>query len=301
MLSNVVVKTLEAYEDNFKKKFIKHKIFHCWKEIAYPFAEDIFPIKIVGDTVILYAKTSAVKDNFKYIANDILDAANKIVGDNKKIYKNFDYAKNYDKVSQTAKKFFGGKKKSAKKILSFDDIKLTKAEISACKKNVSEIENSELKKIALESFITQKKSYKLKIKKGWHKCKICDALCPAEEIICECCRISERDKMRQFIRQIFLKNPCAKFPDALNQAKKNFPHISEEISIQTVTSERSALIRYLASKISFDDKNSDAVKILISIYKSIPQKNLTDVIIKAAMKELRFNFANLPPPEKNIS
>ena len=291
-ISAVMVKSLQSYSANFRKKILSHTIFTCWKEIAAPLAEDIFPIKVENQTIILYAKNTAAKDNFKYIAKDILDAANKIVGGGEEVYKKFDYAKNFDKPNRTAEKILSKKKFSAAKKISVADVKLTAAEIAECEKNVAEIKNPEIKKIALASFITQKKSYKLKIKSGWHKCKICESLCPPEEIICEVCRISERDKMRRTIRQIFLKNPCAKFFDVLNEVKKIFPHLAEEIFISTVTSERSALIKSFASKISFSDTKSEDAKFLVQLYKQLPKDKLTDAIIKRAFNELRFNLIN---------
>ena len=291
-LSAVMSKTLQSYDENFKKKLLRRTIFTCWKDIAAPFAEDIFPIKVSKQTVILYAKTSAAKDNFKYIAKDILDAANKIIGGGEEVYKDFDYAKTFNKPSRTTEKIFGKKKFSSAKKFSVDDIKLTAKEIAECEKNISEIKNLEIKKIALASFITQKKSDKLKIKNGWHKCKICESLCPPEEIICEVCRISEQNKMRRTIRQIFLKNPCEKFFDVLHEVKKNFPHLAEEIFLSTVTSERNYLITSLANKISFGDTESKDAKFLVMIYRQLPENKLTDAIIKRALQELKFNLLN---------
>ena len=132
----------------------------------------------------------------------------------------------------------------------------------------------------------------MKIQSGWHKCKCCELLCPPEEIVCNICRIKERNKMRQTIRQFFIKNPAANFFEVLNEVKKIFPHIAEEISVEVVRSERTALITSLAAKVSVGDTNSDAAKFLTQLYRQLPKEKLTDEIIGRALKELRFNLAN---------
>ena len=289
-----VQQSLKGLNKKFQKKLVTHKIFHCWKDIAGVIADDIFPIKIVGKTIVLYAKTSAAKDNFKYIARDILDAANKVVGGEEEIYKKFDFAKSFTQPQEVEKNIPDAKNKK----IPVAKVKLSAAELAECENNVAEVKNPELKKIALESFIAQKKSNKLKIKAGWHKCKCCDSLCPPEEIICDSCRISERDKMRRTIRQIFTKNPEKNFPTVFAEVKKIFPHIAEEISVTVVSSERSALINSTAAKVAVGDTKSDAAKFLVQLYKQLPKEKLTDAVINRALKELRFNLANQPPFKK---
>ena len=301
-ISNVMAKNISTYGNKYKEKLRRYSIFHYWKEIAGPVAEDIFPIKIIDSRLILYSQTSAARDNFRYIAKDILDGANEIVGGGEKIFTDIDFAKNFDKPSSATKKFFRkseNKKIAAKKIFtSLADVKLNSSEISECKKNSAEFKKTEIKNLALKSFEILKKVSKLKIKSGWHKCKCCDSLCKPEEIICENCRISERNKMRRKIRRLFYKNPCIKFHDVLNQVKKNFSHISEEISLGVVSTERNFLIKSLAGKIFFDDFNSETLKTLVMIYKQLPREKLTDAVIKKSVKELRFNF--LPAENKKF-
>ena len=179
-----------------------------------------------------------------------------------------------------------------RKNFSVDDVELSDAEIAEREKNVAEIKNPKLKKIALESFIAQKKVRKIKIANGWHKCKCCDTLCSPGKIVCENCRIKERNKMREAIRHSFSKNPTANFFEVLNEVKKIFPHIAEEISVEIVRSERTALITALAAKVSVGDTKSDAAKFLTQLYRQLPKEKLTDAVIARALKELRFNLAN---------
>ncbi len=289
--------SLSRLGKNFQKKLMRHRIFHHWKEIAGPIAEDIFPIKIVGATIVLYAKTSAAKDNFKYIAKDILDAANKMAGGDEEIYKKFDFAKSFNRPTFSEQNF-RKQKTSAQKKFSVENIELSAAELAECEKNVAEVKNPELKEIALKSFIAQKKNYKLKIQEGWHKCELCNSLCPPEEIICDSCRIGEREKMRREIRQIFIKNPEKKILTVVEEVKKIFPQIKEEVLPEVVNSERAALINSRAAKVSFGDTKSEAAKFLVQLYKQLPKEKLTDAIINRALKELRFNLVNLPQFEK---
>ena len=289
-VSEAIFKSVLQLDKKFQQKLIQHRIFHLWKEIAGPYAEDIFPVKVIDKTLILYAKTSAAKDTFKYIAKDILDKANELIGDGNELYQKIDFAKNFNR-QPAAKKI--SRKVVAKKF-SVDDIQLSDAEISDCKEKVSKIKNPDLKKIAFQTLITQKKSYKLKIQAGWKKCKCCDSLCPPKKIICDSCRVSERDKMRRTIRQIFLRDPCVNFFDVLEGVKNFFPYLAREITVEVVSSERSALINSLARKVSVGDTKSDAAKTLVQIYKQIPAEKLTDAIMNRALQELRFNLADIP-------
>ena len=101
--------------------------------------------------------------------------------------------------------------------------------------------------------------------------------------------------MRRAIRQYFLQNPTANFFKVVREIRKDFLHIAEEISLKTVRSERTGLISALASKVAYGDTKSDAAKLLVQLYRQIPQEKLTDAVINRALKELRFNLSNLPP------
>ena len=76
----------------------------------------------------------------------------------------------------------------------------------------------------------------------------------------------------------------------MQKIKKNYPDIAEEISLQTIESERAALIGELAAQIPSGDTKSDAAKLLIRIYRGVSGKELNDAVINRTIKRLKFNL-----------
>ena len=285
-VSAAIQKIFNKFNEDYQKKILRNSIFIHWNEIANIYAKDIVPLKIVDDTLILYSENSSAKNNLKYIAKDIIDSVNEKIGGGKKIFNKIDFAKTFEKPTTPIK--ITEQKKSVQ--IDISKIELSAEEISDCEKNAAEIKNSEIKKIAFESFVNKKKVDKWKIQNGWHECKICKMLCEPEKNICEICKIVERNKMRREIRKIFCTQPEIKFTDVLQKIKKNYPDIAEEISLQTVESERSALIGELAAQIPSGDTKSDAAKLLIRIYRGVSGKELNDAVINRTIKRLKFNL-----------
>ena len=292
----VMNKTLQTLDKDLQKKIVNHGIFFHWKEIAGSIAKDIFPIKIVGDTIILYAETSVAKDNMKFLAQEIIDKANEVVGLGEEIFKHIDFAKSFERKKILPKKKIAPPQKK----FSVEEIELTDEEISDCEKKVGEFKNPEIKKITLEQLINHKKLQKLKLQYGWHKCEICGILCAPEENICGICKIGERNKMRDEIQQLFYKNPQIKFQTVLEEIQKKYPHVSDECDMQVIDAERSALIRSIAARVSYGDRKSATAKMLVMLYRRLPEDKLTDAIINRTFEELKFDLADLPPFEERI-
>lgn len=290
-VSEIIQKNFQTFDEKLQKKIISHEIFFRWEEIASPIiAKDIFPMKIDGTTLIVYAKNSAAKDSMKFLAQNILDNANKILGDGKEIFTKIAFAKSFERL----KKFHSQKKVTTNKNIS-SDIELTAEEITDCKKKVENIKNLSIKQIALEGLIKHKKAEKIKLKLGWHNCRNCGVLCKPEEIFCNSCKTQEKNKMREEIRQIFYKNPEKNFPAVLQEIQKKFPYFADECDENIIAFERSAMIREIASRVSTGDKTSELAKTLVMLYKCVPKEKLTDNLMNRALYELRFDLADRLP------
>ena len=285
--------TLLTFDKEFLRKLISQAIFTNWEKIAGKFSKDLVPVKIKDDVLILHAKTSAARDNLKFIAKDILDNANNFLASGEVVLRKIDYAKTFEMPSKILKKISRPKKNSP----SLNDIQLTDEEISECKKLAAEIIEPKIQQMTFVGLINRKKAEKLKLADGWHKCKCCNSLCKPEEIICDFCRISERNKMRREIRKIFYQKPSTKFFEVLQFIRKKFSHIAEEVSLEVITSERNALINSVAAKVPFGDTKSELAKFLVMLYCQLPKEKLTDAIVNRTLKELRFNLSNQPPFE----
>lgn len=288
-IQEILNKKIQSYGADFQKKLLRHKIFCRWKEIAPEnISEDIFPVKIKNNILVLHAKTSVAKDNLKFFAQDIIDSANKILAGGEEIFTKIEIARFYKQKKITKKINI----KKPPKITSVEEIILTQEEILECEKNCEDIKNPEIKKIALEGFIKHKKTQKFKIMNGWQKCKVCGNLCAPEKIICDICKVKEKNKMRDEIRQKFFLEPGTKYQKFLRELQKKYPHIAEEISIEVVHSERAGLIREICARVSIGDRDSALAKKLVAIYKNVAEKKLTDSLINHALYELRFDLAN---------
>ncbi len=280
--------SLQQLNEKFRKRIVVNSIRLRWKEILGNLAEDILFVTAVGDKLVLYAQNSAAKDNFKFISKDVLDRANQFFG--AELLKKIEFAKNFKKA-QTSSNILS--ETIRREEFHFEDVELEDSEIAQCEEFVAEIKNPKIKKIALESLIQKKKSDKQKIQQGWRKCKICGVLCAPKQILCASCKITERNKMRSEIRKIFLTKPQIKHSEVLDKIKKKFAPIAQEISLQTVASEKNFLIRNLAAKIKFGDYFSNDAKQLVMLYRGLSKAELTDAIIKRALNELKFNLAEV--------
>ena len=290
-IKNILEEKFKTYDKDFQKKLLQHKIFNHWNEIASQIiANDVLPLKIEGETLILYAKNSSAKDAIKFLAQDILNNANEKIGNGKKILKNISFAKSFERLKKNRQQ----NNFSAQKIV-VDDIELTDEEISDCEKKIADIKNPDIKKIALKGLLEYKKTEKNKILNGWHKCKICGVLCEPAEKICGHCKIVERNKMREEIRKIFYKTPEKNFPTILKEIQKKFPNLKNECDENIIAHERANLIRELASRVSTGDKDSELVKILVMIYKRVPKEKLTDKLMNQTLYELRFDLSDRSP------
>ena len=94
-IGSVIERTLTTFDEKFLNKLLRQTVFLNWEKIAAAYAADVVPVKVIGDVLFLQAKTSAAKDNLKFIAKDLLDNVNKILGNGKEVFKKIEYAKTF--------------------------------------------------------------------------------------------------------------------------------------------------------------------------------------------------------------
>ena len=104
----------------------------------------------------------------------------------------------------------------------------------------------------------------------------CESLCAAEEILCEVCKIKEREAMNNALFKIFYDAPQLKAWDAQKLLLEKMPHMQAECSLAAVESARVSLIQKVAGKVRLGDDK------------------LTPAIVKRALVDLQFNLAEQP-------
>lgn len=302
-VDGVLIRTIEKLPKNLNEKLLRIEIFRRWKEIAESLSKQILPMGIKNKTLILYTSNPVVKDNMKFLANNIVEKINSTVGNGEKIIERITFGKSFEKPDESLEDIINPKfeKKINDKKISPADLKkinLTDEEISECEKKLPKIQDEQRRKELLETFLNRAKLRKWRIKNGWHKCKICDELCEPNKIICDFCKIKEREKMRKKIRRIFYDLPWTNFKVVQKQIWEEMPHMADECNLTVIESVWSSLLRETAARVSFGDKTSLDAKFLVMLFKQVDEKNLTEKLISRTLNELRFNLANQPTIKK---
>ena len=286
IINDVIPKTLSLIDEDFKYNVDCHKIFLRWREIVGDDADKIFPVKIDGKTLTVYSLSSSLKDKFKYRIPQILNKINSTCGDNL-----------IDKIIFGKTFSANNKKISPAKIVADEivEVNLTEEEILECEKKSSVIQNPERRKMLFDCLIAKKKSDKIKKFARWHKCDLCENLCPPQENLCDVCKIYERRKMLQEIRKIFHETPQTKFIDVQKKISELMPHISSECTLNFIESARMSLIQQTVRRLSFNDRESSLAKFFVMLVRQLPEESLTEKIIEKTFHEFRFAFSDRPP------
>lgn len=93
-LDKILVKTVSQDKNLCEKIFFMEIIRHR-KEIFGSLADKVTPIKIQDKILQVYANNSAVKDNLKFTAKNLVERINKIIGRGEIIIENISFAKNF--------------------------------------------------------------------------------------------------------------------------------------------------------------------------------------------------------------
>lgn len=295
-VDGVLIKAVEKLPKDLTEKLLQFEIFRRWEEIVGNLAGQIKPVKLNGKILTIYADNPAVKDNTKFFANNIVEKINSTVGNGDIIVEKITFGKTFEKPDKTFEKIIKPKSKNFSNATKTDlsKIILTEAEISECKKKLPVMKDETLQKELLETLLNRAKLRKWRTENGWHKCKICGELCEPNKIICDFCRIKEREEMRKKIRRIFYDLPWILFPTVQRQICNEMPHMANECTLSVVESVWASMVVETAARVSFGDKNSFDAKFLVMLFKHIDKDKLTEKIISRTLNELRFNLANQP-------
>ena len=277
--------------DNYKK-FINNEIISNWDALVdQNISANIQPVALEYGVLFVKAKSAAANDQLKFFAEEILDAINDAFGDGEQIVKAIRPAQAHRIAAFNEK----SPPPDATKTLAvkFDEIALTSEEIARCEATVQKIADAELRAVALQTVISQAKSNKFKLVNGWHKCKTCDSLCPAEETFCEVCRLREHEKIRRKLFDIFYDAPWLSSEDVQKIFAEKYPNQRDQCPLDFVNSTRTSLVQQLAGRLTLVDSDEDSNEILrlVMLERQLPPDRITPAIIRRTLSELHFNFA----------
>lgn len=289
IIGDVVQENLAQLDDEVQHKLNCRMIFHHWKEFVGDDAEEIFPVEIIGTTLILYSDNSTLKDKFKYRASTLIKKINAHF--NKKIVTKIGFNYSAFKLQRLTNE----NSKTAENFVPSVEISLTDDELAECEKKSAVIADDERRRMLFDCLVAKKKSDKLKNFSSWHKCAVCENLCPPNENLCGVCKIYERNKMFKAIRKIFYDAPYTKFFDVQKKICDTMPHMKAQCTLNFIESARMSLIQQTVRRISFDDKTSPLAKFLVMLVRQLPEESLTEKIIDKTLHEFRFDFVDKPP------
>lgn len=288
----LVHKQIRSFGAATYKKFLCSELIHNWNNLVDEnIAAQIKPVTIEHGVLFVDAESSAIKDQLKFFAAEIIDAINEKFAEEEPLVKEIRIAKGFQIAAMKQKKI---SKPAQASQITLEQITLTKEEIEHCKEQAKKVSNLSLRQTVLKTLLTQARVQKLRLANGWHKCAKCDKLCPPEEMFCEVCRINEREAMVEELFKIFYDEPWLKTWDAQKILLERMPHMRKECLPNAIESARTSLIQRIASHICFGDEESPDVLKLVMLSKRLPPDKLTPAIIQRALADLQFNLADVP-------
>ena len=275
------------------KKFLGSEVIRNWRRLVDKnIAAQVVPVTIEHGVLFVDAQSSAVKDQLKFFAEEIIDAINENFGRDEPLVKEIRIAKGFQ-IADKLKPKETPEPVQVEKV-DLEQITLTDEETKHCEEQAQRVSDDKLRQTVLQTLLTQARLKKFRLANGWHKCARCSTLCPPAETFCEVCRIKERDAMTEELFRIFYDEPWLKTWDAQKILLERMPHMRRECLPDAVESARTSLIQKIASHVRYGDETSpDALK-LVMLEKRLPPDKLTPAIIRRALYELQFNLAELP-------
>ncbi len=289
-IKDILKSNLPDIDKTLRQKMFQQEILRRWDEIFDRFADKIMPVRFEGDTLFINSNDNSLKDMLKYSAKNFVDKINALIGSQVIAQVKFS-----GKIGAALEK---AEKKPAPIEFTNDKNLLTAEEIAELEKQVADIGNPQFRQKRLAHLIGFANAQKSKLKRGWHKCALCDVLCKPEEIICGVCLIKERERMQMEIRRIFFDAPETPFRAVQEKVWRSVPHLKAECTLEKIEAARMDLILQTAASVSYGDTTSDKARFLVRLARQLPEEELTPAIITRTLHEFRFNLADLPKMEE---
>lgn len=292
-IENILQDSMRTLGDEHYKKFLSDEIIFHWDTLVDEnISAGVQPIAVENGVLFVHAKSSAIKDQLKFFAEDIIDAINEHFGNDEQQIKEIRPAKPFQVAAfQKAQRKVTQPEKVEDKT---DEIILTPEEIASCEASAQRIADEDLRAVVLKTLLSQAKYKKFRLSNGWHKCKSCDSLCEETETLCEVCRLKEYDKIRRLLFEIFYDTPWLGSEEVQKIFAEKFPNLREECPIDFVNSTRTSFIQLLAGRLTRDetDEDSNDIMRIVMLERQLPPEKITPAIIRRTLGELHFNFAD---------
>ena len=287
-MKRLVHEQMRAAGADTYQRFLCQELIHNWRKLVdEDIAAQVTPVALEHGVLFVEVKNSALKDQLKFFAEEIIDAVNEHA--ETPLVKEIRPAKPFQiAAAQSAEE--SPPAQVEKPEVAFDTITLTAEEIKRCTEQAAGFANDELRQAVLNTLLSQARVQKFRLANGWHKCAACDTLCPPEEIFCGVCRIRARTTMVEELYRIFYDEPWLTTRDARKILLERMPQMRAECLPEAVESARTSLIQKVAAGIRFGDEDSPDVLKLVALEKRLPLEKITPAIIRRTLLDLQFNL-----------
>ena len=298
---NFLHEKMRSFGATTYKKFLRGEVIHNWSKLVdATLVDKVRPVTIEHGILFVDVKSSALKDQLKFFAEEIVDAINDAFPQEPPLVKAIRIAKGFQIAAMPPEKI-STSAQIDKPEVTLEQITLTDEEIQRCEAQSKKFSDETLRQTVLQTLLSQARVQKFRLANGWHKCRHCDKLCPPEEIFCEACRIKEREFMVEELFKIFYDKPWLKTHDAQKILFEKMPHMRTECSPDVIESARTSLIQKVAGSIHFGDEESSDVIKLVMLAKRLPPEKITPAIVRRTLIDLQFNLAEQPKLQRYLS
>lgn len=278
----------ETYREFLSKEIISHWDTLVDKSIS----AGVRPIAVENGVLFVQTKSSAIKDQLKFSAEEIIDTINERFGNDEQKIKEIRPAKPFQVAESNKPQPKVAQKEKVED--TTEKIILTPEEIASCEASAQKIADEDLRAVVLQTLLLQAKYKKFRLSNGWHKCKHCDSLCEESETLCEVCRLKEYEKIKRLLFEIFYDTPWLSSEEVQKIFAEKYPNLREQCPIDFVNSTRTSLIQLLAGHLARDeaDEDSNDIMRIVMLERRLPPEKITPAIIRRTLSELHFNFAD---------
>lgn len=286
-MSEIIPSTLKDLGEKFYLQYLRNFVLFNWNDIVGELnAKKMEPLYIEFKILHVYCKDSSWQSNVYALKDKFIQMINEAVKE--EVVKDIVFSRT---SSRNKKRTEDGKIETLSEYeisRRIGSMVLTDEELKRIKESNKDIDNVDLREAIIKAAISRIKLEKYRLKTGWHKCKNCEVLCPAEDELCERCR---RMKFEQFERRVitlFREVPFLSYAQIKNDIEKTMPEMIKECRPERVNSIKSKLIQYLCGSIDLTDLK--AVQTLVMLFKGARPQDVTKELINSTLYELRYDL-----------
>ncbi len=278
----LIHRSMSALGEEMDRLYRTHyALGHLPELIGSAFADHMHPIGVKHKKLLVHVPEDSWRTEIWMFRDEIIKRINQCAGEEivneivSTYRRDLDILENHEQDNEDS----GEKINPRKELLNMN---LTDTEVDELRKECDDVQDEKLKTRLFALSIKRKKLEKLRIKKGWHECPECGAMCSKEEKLCWSCSFHKRASIMSSIRSILTELPWLRY----SEIKDTVPCTPE-----MVNAVRDDMIQRLASRVHLEDAESLDANVIVMLYLHIQPEYLTDELVRRTLYKLRNDLA----------